>query len=207
MGQHLRHEGKTIEAAVGVEGRPDLGFGADDDHLARAQMEHPGSRVICERGHGALLTCVNPRGRSTAILLAAPDGSHTIRDVTGFRGDIAITARRARPAAGRAGWGLIDQAFSSLTNFALGIIIARSVPVAEFGAFSLAFAAYLLVVNMTRAFPMQPLAIRYSAVTPDIWRRGSAAALGSVLLVGLVVGSGVHPDRSAPWAGRWDPRS
>ena len=75
-----------------------------------------------------------------------------------------MTARRARPVAGRAGWGLIDQVFSSLTNFALGIVVARTVPIAEFGAFSLAFAAYLLAVNMTRAFPMQPLAIRYSAI-------------------------------------------
>lgn len=99
-----------------------------------------------------------------------------------------MTARRARPIAGRAGWGLIDQVFSSLTNFALGFIVARNVPIAEFGAFSLAFAAYLLAVNMTRAFPMQPLAIRYSATAPDEWRRGSAAALGTVLLVGLLVG-------------------
>ncbi len=104
-----------------------------------------------------------------------------------------MTARRVRPLAGRAGWGLIDQAFSSLTNFALGIIVARSVPLADFGAFSLAFAAYLLAVNITRAFPMQPLAIRYSAVTPDLWRRGSAAALGSVLLVGVVGGIAFIP--------------
>ena len=104
-----------------------------------------------------------------------------------------MTARRARPVAGRAGWGLIDQAFSSLTNFALGIIVARTVPIAEFGAFSLAFAAYLLAVNLTRAFPMQPLAIRYSAATADAWRRGSAAALGSVLLVGLVGGLAFVP--------------
>src|SRR3954470_2315762 len=102
--------------------------------------------------------------------------------VTGFRGDLAITARRARPLAGRAGWGLNDQAFSSLTNFALGIVVARTVPITEFGAFSLAFAAYLFAVNMIRAFPMQPLAIRYSTLPADMWRRGSAAALGTVLL-------------------------
>ena len=95
-----------------------------------------------------------------------------------------MTARRARPVAGRAGWGLTDQAFSSLTNFALGIVIARTVPIAEFGAFSLAFAAYLIAVNMIRAFPMQPLAIRYSTLPVDAWRRGTAAALGTVLLVG-----------------------
>jgi O-antigen/teichoic acid export membrane protein len=108
--------------------------------------------------------------------------------MTGFRGELAMTARRARPVAGRAGWGLIDQAFSSLTNFALGIVIARTVPIAEFGAFSLAFAAYLIAVNMMRAFPMQPLAIRYSTVPVDAWRRGTAAALGTVFLVGIVAG-------------------
>ena len=101
-----------------------------------------------------------------------------------------MTARRARPVAGRAGWGLTDQAFSSLTNFALGIVIARTVPIAEFGAFSLAFAAYLIAVNMIRAFPMQPLAIRYSTLPVDAWRRGTAAALGTVLLVGVVTGVG-----------------
>jgi O-antigen/teichoic acid export membrane protein len=107
-----------------------------------------------------------------------------------FLGDVAAIARRGRPMAGRAGWGLMDQAFSSLTNFALGIIVARNVPIAEFGAFSLAIAAYFLAVNITRAFPMQPLAIRYSAVMPGTWRRGSAASLGFVLLVGVVTGLG-----------------
>jgi len=42
----------------------------------------------------------------------------------------------------RAGWGLADQAFSSLTNFAVGLLIARTVGPADFGAFSLAFALY-----------------------------------------------------------------
>ena len=35
---------------------------------------------------------------------------------------------------------------------------------------------------------MQPLAIRYSTVPVDAWRRGTAAALGTVLLVGIVAG-------------------
>ncbi len=113
--------------------------------------------------------------------------------MTGIRSDLVMTARRARPVAGRAGWGLIDQVFSSLTNFALGLVVARTVPISEFGAFGLAFAAYLLAVNMTRAFPMQPLAIRYSATAADDWRRGSAAALGTVLFAGLAVGLGFIP--------------
>lgn len=85
----------------------------------------------------------------------------------------------------RAGWGLADQALSSLTNFALGIFVARSVGVEEFGAFSLAFAAYLLVMSVCRAFPMEPLQIRYSGARDEVIRAAAARAVGAVLLVGL----------------------
>ena len=38
----------------------------------------------------------------------------------------AILSRTARATAGRLSWGLADQAVSSLTNFAVGIVVARS---------------------------------------------------------------------------------
>ena len=38
----------------------------------------------------------------------------------------------------RAGWGVADQALSSLTNFAVGLFVARELGPAGFGAFSLA---------------------------------------------------------------------
>jgi hypothetical protein len=43
------------------------------------------------------------------------------------------------PAAVRLGWGIADQAVSSITNFALGIVVARSLGAADFGASSLAW--------------------------------------------------------------------
>lgn len=88
----------------------------------------------------------------------------------------------------RAGWGIADQAFSSLTNFALGVLVARTVDLASFGAFSLAFAAYLLVVSVTRGYPMDPLAIRYAAATPVAFRHAASAATGTVVVVGCVCG-------------------
>ncbi len=87
--------------------------------------------------------------------------------------------------AGRLGWGLADQGLSSLTNFVLGIVVARTVGLTEFGAFSLAFAAYLIVASLSRAVTAQPLLIRYSGVSTADWRRGAAATTGTALLVGV----------------------
>ncbi len=85
----------------------------------------------------------------------------------------------------RAGWGLGDQALSSLTNFALGVLIARTVGVEEFGAFSLAFASYTLVLSICRAYPMEPLPIRYSGASEERFRYGVGASVGSVLAISL----------------------
>lgn len=95
---------------------------------------------------------------------------------------------KAGRLAGRAGWALADQAISSFTNFALGVLIARSVSATEFGAFSLAFATYVVIVNLARAIGTQPLVIRYSGVDPARWRRGAGAATGTMLATGIVLG-------------------
>lgn len=87
--------------------------------------------------------------------------------------------------ARRAGWGLADQAFSSLTNFALGLMVARAVAADDFGAFSLAFATYLLAMGLVRAVVAQPLIIRYSTATADEWRRGTAEGTGAAVVIGI----------------------
>jgi O-antigen/teichoic acid export membrane protein len=88
--------------------------------------------------------------------------------------------------AGRVSWGLADQALSSLTNFVLGIAVARTVDPAGFGAFSLVFVAFLIGMNVARPLALDPLAVRYSGPADDRWRRAAAAATGLVLIVGLV---------------------
>jgi O-antigen/teichoic acid export membrane protein len=93
------------------------------------------------------------------------------------------------PSLRRAGWAIADQAFSSLTNFALGVLVARTVDLAAFGAFSLAFAAYLIVVSITRGYPMDPLAIRYAAAPHAEFRTATSAATGTVVAVGVVFGA------------------
>lgn len=97
--------------------------------------------------------------------------------------------RGAIRMAGRAGWAFLDQGISSFTNFALGVLIARSVPASEFGAFSLAWATYLIIINLGRAVGTQPLVIRYSGVDPFDWRRGAAKASGTMLAMGVISGA------------------
>ena len=88
--------------------------------------------------------------------------------------------------AGRAGWGLADQMLSSLTNFGLGILVARNVGREDFGGFSLAFASFLVVLNVSRAISTEPLLIRYSAISVEEWRRGARAAAGASLATGAL---------------------
>ena len=88
--------------------------------------------------------------------------------------------------AGRAGWGLADQMLSSLTNFGLGVLIARNVSREDFGSFSVAFASFLVILNISRAVSTEPFLIRYSAISTDEWRRGARAAAGASLATGAL---------------------
>lgn len=87
----------------------------------------------------------------------------------------------------RAGWILLDQVASSLTNFALALLVARSVGVEEFGAFSVAFIVYLILVEVLRALSLEPLLIRYSAATREAWSAAVASVLGLAILAGVII--------------------
>lgn len=88
----------------------------------------------------------------------------------------------------RVGWGLAGQALSSLTNFFVGIIVARSVGLDEFGAYALAFSAYCLVLGVSRALTTEPFAVRFSAGKDAGARHALASASGTALLIGFGAG-------------------
>jgi O-antigen/teichoic acid export membrane protein len=90
----------------------------------------------------------------------------------------------------RLGWGLADQSLSSLTNFALSVLVARSVGASSLGAFGLAFTTYTVTLNATRALCSEPLTVRYSATDERRWRDAAASAVGTALVVGVVTGLG-----------------
>jgi O-antigen/teichoic acid export membrane protein len=96
---------------------------------------------------------------------------------------------RVPAAARRVGWGLADQVFSSLTNLALSIFVARSVDPESFGAFAIGFATYLLVLGISRALTSEPLTVRFSAASKSDWREASSASTGSALVLGVAGGA------------------
>ena len=85
----------------------------------------------------------------------------------------------------RFGWGLADQAVSSLTNFAVSLYVARTLGAAQFGAFSLAYVTYSLALNASRGLATDPLTVRFSGVPAPAWRRATAAATGTAATAGL----------------------
>lgn len=101
----------------------------------------------------------------------------------------AVGGRRARSwqagTAKRVGWGLGDQALSSMTNFAVGILVARSVSVPEFGAYALAFSAYCFILGISRALATEPFAVRFTSAGPEQLHRARAAVAGVALLTGV----------------------
>lgn len=88
----------------------------------------------------------------------------------------------------RLSWGLGDQAVTSLASFAVGIFVARSLGVVEFGAFSLAWVTYGVALNISRGLSTDPLAVRYTAVRRSVWRAAVARSSGTAVAVGLLIG-------------------
>lgn len=98
-------------------------------------------------------------------------------------------SRPGRAAAARFSWGLADQAVSSLTNFAVGIYVARSLGLTDFGIFTLAWVTYGVVLTAARGLATDPLMVRFSGVTEASWRQAVARMSGTALLVGLATGA------------------
>ncbi|WP_030926600.1 membrane protein [Streptomyces sp. NRRL S-646] len=103
------------------------------------------------------------------------------------------TARPAgsakRALVGRLSWGLADQAASSISNFAVGIYVARSLGVTAFGVFSLAWVTYGVVLNVSRGLSTDPLVVRFSGVPEANWRGAVARSTGTALGVGTAIGA------------------
>ncbi|MFJ6934368.1 hypothetical protein [Streptomyces sp. NPDC101132] len=94
-----------------------------------------------------------------------------------------------RALAGRLSWGLADQAASSMSNFVVGLYVARSLGLSAFGVFSLAWVTYGVVLNVSRGLATDPLVVRFSGVPEASWRAAVTRSTGTALGVGTVVGA------------------
>jgi O-antigen/teichoic acid export membrane protein len=102
---------------------------------------------------------------------------------------VAWPWRLVRQATRRLGWGVADQAMSSIGNFAVNIYIARSLGAVEYGAFGLAYVTYGFMLNASRGLATDPLLVRYSGTPPPTWRRAVANCTGTATVVGLCAGT------------------
>ncbi|MDQ0810641.1 O-antigen/teichoic acid export membrane protein [Streptomyces sp. B3I7] len=93
-----------------------------------------------------------------------------------------------RAVLGRLSWGLADQAASSLSNFAVGVYVARSLGPTAFGVFSLAWVTYGVVLGVSRGLATDPLVVRFSGVPEAPWRGAAARSSGTALGVGTAIG-------------------
>jgi O-antigen/teichoic acid export membrane protein len=91
--------------------------------------------------------------------------------------------------ARRLTWGLADQAVSSMTNFVVGIFVARELGITAFGVFSLAWVTYGVVINISRGLATDPLVVRFSGVSVASWRDAVGRSAGTALAVGLATGA------------------
>ena len=117
-----------------------------------------------------------------------------LRDAMLRRGAVLGRSRTAafralsHQASRRLGWGVADQAVSSLTNFAVVLYVAHTVGAAQFGAFSLAYVTYGFALNASRGLATDPLLVRFSGTDLSVWRSAVAACTGTATVVGMAAG-------------------
>ncbi len=102
----------------------------------------------------------------------------------------ATTAEGRAPKIRRAGWNVVDQGLSALTNVVMSFVVARNVDAAGFGAFAVAFLVFSLVIGVQRALVGTPMSMRYSHEDADQQRRTIRPALGTALAIALLVSAG-----------------
>jgi len=104
------------------------------------------------------------------------------------RGPAALVQRIPGEVSRRLGWGVADQAMSSLTNFVVVLYVARTLGAVQFGAFSLAYVTYSFALAASRGLATDPLMVRFSGTGRRAWRRAVSGSSGTAAVVGTIAG-------------------
>lgn len=87
-------------------------------------------------------------------------------DIGGHR-RVTDTVRRLLKWVLRAGFSILDQGLVSIANFGLSVLLARLLLPADYGAFSIAFTAFLIAAGVHNALLIEPMSVlgpaRYSS--------------------------------------------
>lgn len=93
----------------------------------------------------------------------------------------------ASPTGRRRALVMADQGAASLSNVLVGVLVARALPAEGFGAFGLAWVAYLVAIGVGRAFVGEPLLSRYSHEREEQRMQRLPDVLGSAVTVSVVL--------------------
>ena len=122
--------------------------------------------------------------------MAAEADSHVGAGRSGpLKSGTAILRRLRGGAVTRLGWGVVDQAVSSLTNFAVSIYVVHVLGVVQFGAFSLAYVTYAFALTASRGLATDPLMVRFSGTDLPTWKHAVARCTGTAAVVGFAIGA------------------
>lgn len=88
----------------------------------------------------------------------------------------------------RASWALLDQAIVSLGTFALNVLLARNLAVADYGRFALLFGIFLTLQLFNSSLLFHPLSVSLFAAKSG--HRGTLLTTTAILTIGLSVSLG-----------------
>ena len=92
---------------------------------------------------------------------------------------------RLRRMAGQASptWGVVSQVLNSAGNMSVAVLVARATTPKEYGAWSIAYLAFVIATGLNRAAAATPILLTRSSVAPQRDVRG---AIGLSLSIGVV---------------------
>jgi len=95
--------------------------------------------------------------------------------------------RKLIPWAIKGGTAILDQGLVSGSNFVIGILLARWLTPDQYGAYAVAFSAFLLVLMLYQSLVLEPLSVFGAATYRDCGRGYLKVLLSVHLPVGMVI--------------------
>lgn len=109
--------------------------------------------------------------------------------VIGVTGVTTLLASiRKRTVVRQAGWSVVGQAASSVSNLLLMIVVARVATAVHFGVFALVLMFYVFAVRGQRSVVSTPLLMSVAGATANRVSQEIRGSIGASLLVGLGLG-------------------
>src|SRR4051812_24575152 len=96
---------------------------------------------------------------------------------------VGIMVRNSRPWCTKAFFAVVDQGLISGSNFALGILLARWLGAAQYGAYALAFATFVLLSLVYQSLLLEPM----SVFGPSTYRSNLRGYTGTLIWIHIAI--------------------